>query len=214
MFDNQPVNSSEVIESRVNQRPLLRFVLAIAGLLVLLVAFILFRAVIDWRNGCQDRLLRRANIVNPASILRRPIPAKAELPTQDLLTQDRRAPFGYGAHVLMQRAQSPPAAAQIFDDLCQNGWTFEQANHYDRKDFTTGGEGENRFCASQVIQNRFYMGYIPACGSSRDYVSYVIVQRGDSLFATYERAASWADTGRHSSEFLAEAMVRLAQGSN
>jgi hypothetical protein len=212
--DHRPVDHSDEVKSRAHRRRLFQFILAVVSLLVLLVAFISFRVVVDWRNGCQDRLLRRANSVNAASILHRPIPAEASLPLEDLRVQDRLAPYSNGAKVLIQRAQSPAAATQIYDDLCQNGWTFEQANHYDRSDFTNGGQSEHRFCASQVIQNRFYLGYVPACGSSRDYVSYVIVQRGDALFAAYERTSRWADTGQYSNEALAEAMVRLTQESN
>lgn len=161
----------------------------------------------DWRNGCQDHLHRRANPVNPASVLRLPILAEAPLPTTDLRTLDRRAPQGYRADVLMQRAESPTAAGEVFDDLCQNGRSFDQFNQYDRVYFTDGGEGDQRYCASQVIQNRFYLGYVPLCGSSRSYVSYVIVQRGDALFAAYEATTRWCDTEQYANEALSKAMI-------
>ena len=75
--------------------------------MLLLLAFFFGRALMDWRAGCQDRLHRRANPVNPASVLRLPIPAEAPLPATDLRSLDRRAPRGYRADVLMQRAESP-----------------------------------------------------------------------------------------------------------
>jgi hypothetical protein len=192
----------------------LRVMVVVAGALLLLLAFFFGRAVTDWRNGCQDRLYGRANPVNPASVLRLPIPAEAPLPTTDLRTLDRRAPLGYRADVLMQRAESPAAAGEIFDDVCQNGWTFDQFNQYDRSSFTYGGEGDQRYCASQVIQNRFSLGYVPLCGSSRNYISYVIVQRGDALFAAYEATTRWNDTGRDANEALSQAMISTRLNSH
>lgn len=211
MPELEPSQDPEEAANRTASRHLLQIILLISGPLIVLVVIFLGRAVIDRRNGCQDRLHRRANDVNPASILRLPILAQASIPTEDLRTLDRRAPFGYRANVLMQRAETSAAAGQVFDALCQNGWTFEVFNHYDRSHFSYGGQGDERYCASQVIQNRFSMGYAPGCGSSRDYVSYVIVQRGDVIFAAYERVASWANSGQHANQALGEAMRQLGQ---
>lgn len=179
------------------------------GLLLLPAIFFCRRAVNDWENGCLNQLHPRANPVNPASVLHLPISDEADIPSEDLRALERHAPFGYRAEVLMQRADSIAAATETFDDLCLNGWTSDTYNQYDRSEFTYGGEGDQRFCASQVIQRRFYMGYVPLCGSSRNYYSYVLVQRGDVVLAAYEATTSWANTGQDTNQALSAAMRQL-----
>lgn len=188
---------------------LLKFIVVAGGGLLVAIAFLFGRAVMDWRNGCPDRLHVRANPVNPASLLRLPISPDASVPTADLRAIDRRAPLRYRADVLKQRAGSVAVAAQVFDDLCQDGWTFDTFNQYDKSEFTYGGQGANRFCASQVIQNRHYLGYVPLCGSSKHFVSYVIVQREDVVFAAYESTASQDRTGQDANRALLEIMRQL-----
>ena len=208
MTDQKTTNDTDQPGSRSADLSALQFVLIVAGILLLIVAFFFGRAYIDWRNGCQVRLHPRANRVNPASVLRLPVPATAEIPGQDLRTPDRRAPRGYGAEVLLQRADSTSTAAEIFDDLCQNGWSFDRANNYNRSDFTYGGQGDQRFCASQVIQNRL-VGYVPICTASKHFVSYIIVQRGDVVFAAYEVTTRLDDTGQYAKEALSKTMIEI-----
>ena len=111
------------------------------------------------------------NTVNPASVLRLEIPADASIPADDLRNLVRKSPAPSGVNGLLQRADSAAAAGEIFDDLCQNGWSHEPLNDLDKSHFTYAGDDDQRYCASQLIQNRFYMGYIPFCGSSSRYIS-------------------------------------------
>lgn len=202
-------SDNEDEEEPLSSRAIVVFVTVVVAALLLPAAFPCRQTLTDWENGCQNRLHARANPVYPASVLRLPIATDSPIPGVDLRELERSAPFGYRADVLMQRAESAPEASEIFEDLCQAGWSFDGANQYDRTDFTYGGEGDNRYCASHVIQRRFYMGYVPICGSSRHYTSYVIVQRGDVIFAAYETTSSWAKTGQNANQALSEVMRQL-----
>ncbi|HCB50703.1 MAG TPA: hypothetical protein DEP47_14600 [Chloroflexi bacterium] len=172
-------------------------VIMIAVLLLMVTDILasLARNISDWRNGCQDVTHKRQHPNTDYRALGRYIPAEAIVSSEDLIAAERRAPDGTGVYSLIERSDSVYAARSTYDYLCQNGWSFDRWNTYEKRDFIFGGDGDDRYCTSHAIQGRFYMGYIPLCGSRDKFSSYSIIQRGDVVIAIYETTYDRVNTG-------------------
>jgi hypothetical protein len=106
-----------------------------------------------------------------------------------------------GAEVYLKRSASVPAARQEFTQTCDNGWRDDDWNRQYRKRITYGGEQDNRFCASAVVEWRYDLTSL--CVLSGNRWSYMIFQKGNVLIAIYENeTGGLGRTGTYTNEAI------------
>lgn len=117
------------------------------------------------------------------------------------------------ANTFIKRFISTEDARINLEHGCEKGWGFERDNRYNRDYLQYGGQKDNRYCISPVLESRRDTMYL--CSPSGVYMSYVIFQKKDVVIAIFEYDQRGSDyIGASTNQSIEEVIAALSGAGN